>query len=257
MAGYLFYISVKRLFVADLEAIAFENAYRIISLESTLHLFWEADIQGWLLDHHRWVVILFNFIYTFAFFPVLIPAAIVLFIFRYRTYVFYRNVFLVSYTFTWLIYLTFPAAPPRLVTQYGFVDTIERMGPAFYNTKEAMALYNQFSAMPSMHFGWSLLFAIIFLRSRHLPLKLFGIVYPGLSLGAILITANHYVLDAIVGGAIIVASYGIYLLLQRRALSPVAQLVPSLARAGLRRAYPPLRPIRYHSPNLPDQGGPP
>lgn len=221
VTGYLFYISVKRLLVEDLQTIAFDNAHKVINTELLLGFFWEADLQGWLLDNALWVVTFFNWSYSLGFFPVLIPSAIILFIFRYKTYVFFRNVFLISYAITWTLYLIFPAAPPRMMTGHGFIDTIAEMGPALYNTKEAIALYNQFSAMPSMHFGWTLLFGIIFFRSPHLPLRLFGVLYPALSLSAIVITANHYILDAIVGGAIILGSYGLYLLIRSSAVKLV------------------------------------
>ena len=229
--GYLFYMSVKRLFVPDLETVAFENAHKLIELEVTLRFFWEPDIQSWLLDNMRWVVVFFNWAYTLAFFPILIPAAVYLFVFRYRTYVYYRSIFLISYPATWLLYLTVPTAPPRLLQEFGFVDTIQSMGPALYNDRNAVALFNQFSAMPSMHFGWTLLFAIIFLKSRHLPLKLFGVLYPGVSLGAIVVTGNHYIIDAMVGGGIIVGSYSIYVAFRQPGFGPVAWLRPGLARA--------------------------
>ena len=253
-AGYLFYISVKRLFVEDIEVVAFDNARRVIDLEIALQFFWEPGIQSWLLEHLHGAVVFFSWVYTLAFFPILIPAAAILFIFRYQTYIFYRNIFLISYAITWMLYLTVPTAPPRMMVEHGFVDTIGTIGPSLYNSKEAIALYNQYSAMPSMHFGWSLLFGIVFLKSRYLPLRLFGIIYPGLSLGAIVVTGNHYILDAIVGGAIILFSYGIYVLIQRRTLSPVVQLVSSVTRAGLRRAYGPLRLTRNNRPELAGEG---
>jgi hypothetical protein len=232
--GYLFYISVKRLFVPDLETVAFENAHKLIELEVTLRFFWEPDIQSWLLDNMRWVVVFFNWAYTLAFFPILIPAAVYLFVFRHKTYVYYRSIFLISYPATWLLYLTVPTAPPRLLQEFGFVDTIQSMGPALYNDRNAVALFNEFSAMPSMHFGWTLLFAIIFLKSRHLPLKLLGVLYPGVSLGAIVVTGNHYIIDAIVGGGIIVGSYSIYVAFRQPAFGPIAWLRPGLARAAHR-----------------------
>ncbi|MCH8088021.1 MAG: phosphatase PAP2 family protein [Chloroflexi bacterium] len=213
--GYLLYVGVKYLFVDDLEAIAFENARKVIDVELSLNIHWEPTIQGWLLDNLQSVVVFFNWVYTFGFFPILIPTAIVLFLFRHKTYVLYRNVFLISFLITWLIYLTFPVAPPRMMIEYGYVDTIEVMGPAIYNSKEALSYYNQYSAMPSMHFGWTLLLGVFFVKTRNRLLRLFGVVYPGLSLGAIVVTANHYLLDAIAGGIIILVSFGIYVSLKR------------------------------------------
>ena len=167
------------------------------------------------MDNASWVVHFFNWIYVFGFLPVLIPAALMLFLFRHETYVFYRNIFLVSYIFTWLLYLTFPLAPPRLMIEEGFIDSVEVMGPAMFNSKQSLSYYNQYSAMPSMHFGWTLLFSAIFVRSSFKPLRTFGAIYPVLALGAIVVTANHYILDAVVGGVIIGGSYCLYLIMRR------------------------------------------
>lgn len=90
------------------------------------------------------------------------------------------------------------------------MDTIEAFGPAIYNTKETISVYNQYSAMPSMHFGWTLLFAVMFYRTRKLPLRIIAILYPVLFFISIIVTANHYILDPIVGGLIIAASFYIY-----------------------------------------------
>ncbi|MEY4338361.1 MAG: hypothetical protein RLZ14_211, partial [Actinomycetota bacterium] len=54
------------------------------------------------------------------------------------------------------------------------------------------------------HFGWSLWCAIVVVRhARHRTTKVLGLMYPLLTLFAIVVTANHYVLDA-AGGAVIV-----------------------------------------------------
>ena len=168
-----------------------------------------------MLGNAVWAVTLFNWVYTIGFLPILIPAAIILFLLRYKTYVYYRNIFLMTYAITWFLYLTFPVAPPRLLVEEGFLDSIEAMGPAIYNSKQSLSYYNQFSAMPSMHFGWTLLFSVIFIKNSYWPLKAFGAIYPLLALGAIVVTANHYFLDALVGGIIISVCYGVYVLKQR------------------------------------------
>ncbi len=234
-SGYLLYVGVKHLFVDDLEAIAFENARKVIDVELSLNIHWEPTIQGWLLDNLLSVVVFFNWVYTLGFFPILIPTAIVLFLFRYKTYILYRNIFLISYLLTWLVYLIFPVAPPRMMIEYGYVDTIEAMGPAIYNSKEALSYYNQYSAMPSMHFGWILLISTVFLRSGVKPLRIFGVVYPALVLAAIVVTANHYILDAVVGGSIIAGSYGIYLLLRSMPSRLVHQTVTGGGSTALDR----------------------
>ena len=64
---------------------------------------------------------------------------------------------------------------------------------------------NQFAAMPSLHFAWSSWCALVLIpRARSLWVKVLAAAYPWLTLFAIVVTANHYWLDA-AGGALILA----------------------------------------------------
>ena len=53
--------------------------------------------------------------------------------------------------------------------------------------------------MPSLHFSWAVMFGIIFLRTNNNLLKVFGVIYPTMTLFAITITGNHFLMDAIGG----------------------------------------------------------
>ena len=61
--------------------------------------------------------------------------------------------------------------------------------------------------MPSLNFAWAVMFGIIFLRTPCIWLKVFGIVYPVITLFAITITANHYLTDAFGGWMVILVSF--------------------------------------------------
>src|SRR3546814_1217821 len=64
------------------------------------------------------------------------------------------------------------------------------------------ALTNQYAAMPSLHFGWSLWCGVVIVvLAPKLWMKLLGLLHPLFTICAIVATANHWVLDA-VGGAI-------------------------------------------------------
>jgi hypothetical protein len=69
-------------------------------------------------------------------------------------------------------------------------------------------LSNQYAAMPSLHFGWSMWCCIALVptfRSRIIRGLL--IVYPWLTLFAIVVTANHYWLDALGGAWVLLVGY--------------------------------------------------
>jgi membrane-associated phospholipid phosphatase len=79
--------------------------------------------------------------------------------------------------------------------------------------------YNVHAAMPSLHFGWTLLFGVIFLRLLNTWLKILGLIYPVMTFFAITITGNHYILDAVGGAVLAVVSFTILELGVRHRLS--------------------------------------
>ena len=110
--------------------------------------------------------------------------------------------------------MLFPLAPPRMLP--GIDDTIDTFGPAFYASRELATYYNAFAAMPSLHFAWTLIFGFMFFQFRWIPLKILGLLYPTMTLFAITITGNHYILDAVAGGVVMVSSLTLMLLIQRQ-----------------------------------------
>ena len=88
-----------------------------------------------------------------------------------------------------------------------FIDTIQVFGPSEHARREMANYFNAFAAMPSLHFAWTVMFGIIFLRTPYIWLKVFGIVYPVITLFAITITANHYLTDAFGGWMVILVSF--------------------------------------------------
>jgi len=113
---------------------------------------------------------------------------------------------LVSFVIAVVAFIVFPLAPPRLMALY-FTYTIQVFGPSEYASREMVNYFNAFAAMPSLHFAWTVMFGIIFLRTPYLWLKVFGIVYLVITLLAITITANHYLTDAFGGGMVILVSF--------------------------------------------------
>ena len=97
-----------------------------------------------------------------------------------------------------------------------FVDTIKDFGPAFYASREFANPYNSYAAMPSLHFSWTIMFGVLFLRTPNVWVKILGVIYPVLTLVAMTVTANHYIMDAIGGGLLIRASFAVMELVIRR-----------------------------------------
>src|SRR5690606_3977491 len=93
---------------------AFANAHHIISLERTFGIYEELTIQRWVLPSDM-LVDLFNLVYFFGFFPLLIPTAIWLFWKHPDIYSLARTAFLASGFIAVCFFLTLPTAPPRLL----------------------------------------------------------------------------------------------------------------------------------------------
>src|ERR1043165_5542053 len=74
LLGYGIYSQVRGL-AADRVVDAFANANRIVEFEQNLGIFKELAVQTWILPNEV-LVYLFNFIYFYGLFPLMIPTAI-------------------------------------------------------------------------------------------------------------------------------------------------------------------------------------
>lgn len=213
--AYGIYLIVRNLVVPTAQTTAFLNAERLIDFEKTLHIYWEPGWQRWAFDHAEWSLDFSNWFYMFGYMPIILTTATMVYLFDRDRYKRYRSVILVSLFLALIVFSTFPLAPPRFEdTRSGMVDILAMNG-SIISKPGSESFYNQYAAMPSLHFGWALLISILFLTSRHWFWKLCGVIYPVAMLFTIVLTANHYILDAVGGVGIIALSYLLY-----RALFP-------------------------------------
>ena len=211
VGAYFVYQVIGKFGIPNVETVAYENAFKIISFESAIGLFWEQRWQGWALENARLVIIFLNGVYTFGYWPIIFTTAIVMYIKDRPTYAYYRNIVLLSFFLALIAFSALPLAPPRFLPEYGFVNTLELFGPSIYGSRDMAPYYNLFAAMPSLHFGWTLLVGVYLLRrTKYIWLKVFGVVYPTVTFFAITLTANHYIIDALGGGAVIIGAYLLY-----------------------------------------------
>ncbi|GBD45245.1 hypothetical protein HRbin41_00045 [bacterium HR41] len=186
-------------------ARAFANARAIVDLERSLGLFFEPSLQAWA-SAHRWLVEAASAMYVNSHFVVTTTFLIWLYIARNEAFYFVRNTFMLAMGFALLGYALFPTAPPRFLPEWGFTDTVA----SFFGEnaqKSASALYNPFAAMPSMHVAFALMIgvpAVALVRNR--ALRLAWAVYPLVVTFVVIVTANHFWLDAAVGAAVAATS---------------------------------------------------
>ncbi|MEU3251725.1 bifunctional glycosyltransferase 87/phosphatase PAP2 family protein [Streptomyces sp. NPDC006997] len=105
----------------------------------------------------------------------------------------------------------YPLAPPRLMPGLGIIDTVhgvQDFSQPDYGT--LTALTNQYAAMPSLHFGWSLWCGVIIaIVAPKVWMKALGLLHPLLTCSAIVATGNHWVLDAAGGAAVVAAGFAL------------------------------------------------
>lgn len=217
IAFYYVYQTIRSLADQGVTNRAYSNARLLVDWEKSLRIFHEQAMQEALLGAH-WFIKVMNIVYGTLHF--VITAGLLVWLYR-RRHVAYRHMrnLLGFTTFLALIgYWAFPLAPPRLYKcnddipvpgpdGYAigkcFVDTLDTVGGLWsYHSPVAKAVANQYAAMPSLHFAWSVWCGLVLYRyGTHRATRIAGIVYPALTLAAIVITGNHYFLDA-VGGVI-------------------------------------------------------
>ena len=234
--AYWVYMYTRSLAFNDFGATAFDNAVKIISLEKSVGFFWEPGWQDWAISSAKELVVFFNWSYIVTFWPIILTAGIVLYVFNRPRYKYYRNIVLISFALAMVGFVVFPLAPPRMMAEH-FVDTIKAFGPTLYASREMASFYNPYAAMPSLHFSWTVMFGVMFLRTPNKWIRILGIVYPAMTLLAITITANHYLLDAIGGALLMIAAFAIMEIGIRRRLF-LAKIAAGLQRLSHRYRVP-------------------
>lgn len=188
------------------EVAAFANARAIVDIEKATGTFFEPGLQQSLLDH-RWLVDLANFAYMNTHFIVTTAFLVWLYLFRNHAFPFVRNMFLVAMGLALVGYTLLPTAPPRLLEEYGFVDTITAYSQVNHDSALVSIFVNPYAAVPSMHMAFALLISIpALLVVRNRVARALWALYPLLVLFVIIVTANHFWLDAAAGALVAGAS---------------------------------------------------
>ncbi|KAL2759796.1 hypothetical protein ACRALDRAFT_1060214 [Sodiomyces alcalophilus JCM 7366] len=232
--------------------VARRHALQVIHLEQALNMFVELPIQQYFLQFPtvmRWI----NRIYSFIHIPGTILFLVTLYYItttrRRRSisdkmagndvagcspsgpglYEARRRTMAMCNLLAFIIFTLWPCMPPRLLSDpdyegpdaaeaksFGFVDTVHGAdGEKSVWTQNRFC--NQYAAMPSLHFGYSLLigltvatFPVANLRSRswkRFAIVVIGMSYPALILLAIVATANHFILDAVAGAIVCIIAW--------------------------------------------------
>jgi membrane-associated phospholipid phosphatase len=181
------------------QAIPFENARTIVATEKTLHIFFEQNLQEWAMNY-RFLIDFANFMYVNSHFVITTTALVWLYLRHNDRFYFVRNMFVVAMGLALAGYLLLPTAPPRFFPELGFVDTIAYYVNVKHDSGLVTLFFNPYAAVPSMHVAFSLLIAgpaILIVRRR--AFKALWALYPLVVTFVVVVTGNHWVMDALVG----------------------------------------------------------
>jgi hypothetical protein len=183
----------------------FANASRIIDTERALHLFVEPRIQTWVTAHAHWLLDAADWTYLNAHFALTAGALAFIYLRRNDSFYFVRNVLMISMAIALVGYWLYPTAPPRLMPEWGFTDSVSQFIGAgtvgHWDNTPAGAFANAYAAVPSMHvcfaviIGWTMA-RLVTRRAA----KIAWFTYPVLVTFVVVATANHFLVDVFLGG---------------------------------------------------------
>ena len=206
---------VARLAMEPNWAQAFANARRIVSLEQVLGFAWEQSLQRAFLALPDLVAALniFYFVGHFLF-------TAIFFVWLYRRsrdgFSSFRDGFLAATAIAVVIHWLFPTAPPRLAG-VGLEDTLLMLSGIDIGSQTSSALSNPVAAVPSLHAAYALGVGIGIIRFAHSHLaRLAGALYPPLVVLTIVVTGNHFLLDAVAGMLVLALGFMLVRALRRR-----------------------------------------
>ena len=226
---YLVYSAVRNRFGSaggepgHANGIAYDHALDVVDVERAIGLFFEQAAQSWYLDlPANGFIQVWNVFYGTAHFVVTAGALVWLFLRDPGRYPRWRNTLACTTLLALIGFAAFSLMPPRLLDKevarfgppqveehFGFVDTLE-VFPTFWSFDSGglKKLSNQYAAMPSLHMAWSMWSALVlFPLVRRRWARALVVVYPPATFFCIIITANHYWIDAAVGLLVLGAGY--------------------------------------------------
>jgi hypothetical protein len=181
------------------DAAAFAHARELISVERTLHFFVEPSVQAWASGSH-FAMDAASWIYINAQTSVTFGALVFLYLFHNRSFYYVRNMFLVAMVIALAAYVAFPTAPPRLMPEWGFFDSIAAFTGLPAKSGPVNAFFNQYAAVPSMHVAFAVMISVPLVKlARWRATKVFWAIYPLVITFVTVATANHFLADAILG----------------------------------------------------------
>jgi hypothetical protein len=186
-------------------ASAAANAAVLQSVERGLHLDIELTANRWLVEHDA-LIPLAVVVYR-SYYAVMLAVLVWVSVRHADVYLHVRRTLVAMALLALPVFWALPMSPPRFALP-GVVDIMaEHDVIAGAASRDLDSGRNHYSAMPSLHVGWSAWCAYAVwsaLRRSHPRLALLAWVFPLVMVVDVFTTGNHYVLD-VVGSAALLA----------------------------------------------------
>jgi membrane-associated phospholipid phosphatase len=183
-------------------AVAFAHGQQVIDIERSTHTFFEPSLQSLFVPAH-WLIEFANQVYMNSQFAIVLGFFFWLYFFRNEAFYFVRNMFMVSMGLALVGYTLYPTAPPRLFPEHGFLDTINDFSNVNHDSALVKVFINPYAAVPSMHCAFALMVGLSAAKlSRHWYTRVLWALWPALIVWVVIVTGNHYWVDAALGAAV-------------------------------------------------------
>jgi diacylglycerol O-acyltransferase len=192
--------------IANLAALRIPGAERravdVLHLETTLHIAVERSLDLEAAPHRALGQALAIY-YDFAHVLVTMVVLALTYALAPVAYRKLRTSLLAVNLVALVLFLAVPVAPPRLLPGNGFVDIVAGSGTwGSWDATSSVAQHaNEYASMPSLHVAWAtwVLLATLAVTQRRWW-RLAAVAHLVLTVAVIVVTGNHWVLDAVAGG---------------------------------------------------------
>lgn len=189
------------------EVSALRHGQQLLDIERWLHINIELSANLWTTQQTA-LSLVASYWYQFAHLTVTLSMLVWCWWRRAQSYRRARNALVLTNVFGLAIFLLYPAAPPRFLPGFGFVDAVANAG--FGASHGGPVTADQFGAFPSLHLAWAVWTAVVAHRLvRSTVLRWLWLCYPVITAVAVVVTGNHYLLDILAGALIALVTLAI------------------------------------------------
>lgn len=195
--------NVNFTWMIDVDRLMFAGQLPTVWLQERL---WHGGVQWY--DFVLYITYMLHFVLPFA-------LAFIVWKTRESQYWRYATAFLFVSFAGFVTYLLFPAAPPWMASDLGYMEPIERISShvwAALGVHDFPSIYNKMApnpvaAVPSLHAAYATLFAIFAIVLFKTRWRYLSVIYPAFIYFGTVYQGEHYVIDELLGGLYAVGAF--------------------------------------------------